>query len=112
MPPPGPFEFVFDRGCFHGFDEAEERARFAAHVAGLLGPNGVWLSLIGSTEGKPRDVGPPLRSAREVLAAIEPVLELIELRSDIFHGQPESPMVWFCLSRQRKIQAQPSTRRD
>src|SRR5688572_30178987 len=57
--PGGPFDFVFDRGCFHVFDEAEERARFAAHVAAVLAPEGRWLSLIGSTEGPPRDVGPP-----------------------------------------------------
>lgn len=29
-PPGGPFEFVFDCGCFHVFDEPEDRARFAA----------------------------------------------------------------------------------
>ncbi len=31
--PDGPFDFIFDRGCFHVFDEQEERTRFAAHVA-------------------------------------------------------------------------------
>jgi SAM-dependent methyltransferase len=30
--PDGPFQFVFDRGCFHVFDEPEERVRFAAQV--------------------------------------------------------------------------------
>jgi SAM-dependent methyltransferase len=28
----GPFQFIFDRGCFHVFDEPEERARFSAQV--------------------------------------------------------------------------------
>src|SRR5690349_16681532 len=50
-PPGGRFSFVFDRGCFHVFDEPAERARFAAHVAAVLEPGGLWLSLIGSTEG-------------------------------------------------------------
>src|SRR5579863_2607915 len=53
-PPEDSFEFVFDRGCFHVFDEPEERARFAARVAAALVPGGLWLSLIGSTEGGPR----------------------------------------------------------
>jgi len=53
--PEGPFDFVFDRGCFHVFDAPEVRARFAALVAGVLAPGGLWLSLIGSTEGAPRD---------------------------------------------------------
>ncbi len=47
----GPFDFVFDRGCFHVFDQAEERARFAERVASLLAGDGRWLSLIGSTRG-------------------------------------------------------------
>ncbi len=107
-PPDGPFQFVFDRGCFHVFDEPGERQRFAAHVAATLAPGGLWLSLIGSTEGLPREVGPPRRSAREVTLAIEPALEIVELRSAEFRG--DNAKVWFCLSRQRTIPAQPSTR--
>ncbi len=84
----GSFEFVFDRGCFHVFDEPEKRSQFAERVAGMLAPGGLWLSLIGSTEGPPRDVGPPRRSAREVIVAIEPALEIVELRTAEFrsHG--------------------------
>ncbi len=106
--PNGPFDFVFDRGCFHIFDEPEERARFAAHVAAMLTPGGLWLSMIGSTEGPPREVGPPRRSGRQVMLAIEPALEIVELRSAEFrgHGAP----AWLCLSRRRTVLAQPSTR--
>lgn len=106
----GPFQFVFDRGCFHVFDETEERERFAAHVAAVLMPGGLWLSLIGSTEGPPREVGPPRRSAREVVRAIEAALEIIELRSAEFRSHDAK--AWFCLSRQRITPAQPSTRHD
>ncbi|HZQ21878.1 MAG TPA: methyltransferase domain-containing protein [Terriglobales bacterium] len=109
-PPEGPFQFAFDRGCFHVFDEAGERAHFALQVAATLAPGGLWLSLIGSTEGPPREVGPPRRSAREVALAIETALEIIELRSVDFGGHHAK--AWFCLSRQRTIPAQPSTRRD
>lgn len=109
-PEGGPFSFVFDRGCFHVFDGPEEPGRFAAQVAAALAPGGMWLSMIGSTEGPPREVGPPRRSAREVTLAIEPALEIVELRSAEFrgHGAP----AWFCLSRQRRIAAQPSTRHE
>ena len=98
-PPGGPFEFIFDRGCFHIFDEPEERALFAAQVAATLVPGGLWLSLIGSTEGPPREVGPPRRSAREVTFAIESVLEIVELRSTEFHSH--GPKAWFSLARRR-----------
>jgi SAM-dependent methyltransferase len=109
-PPGGPFQFVFDRGCFHVFDEADERLRFAAQVAAALGPGGLWLSLIGSTEGPPGETGPPRRSAREVTLAIEPALEIVELRSAEFRGNDAK--AWFCLSRQRTMPAQSSARRD
>src|SRR6266571_3451841 len=61
-PPDGPFQFVFDRGCFHVFDEPDERQQFAAQVAAALAPGGLWLSLIGSTEGPAR--GSVRRAAR------------------------------------------------
>ena len=103
----GPFELVFDRGCFHVFDEPAERQRFAAQVAAALVPGGLWLSLIGSTEGAPREIGPPRRSALEVTLAIEPALEIVELRSAEFRGTDAK--AWFCLSRRRTMPAQPST---
>jgi SAM-dependent methyltransferase len=109
-PPGGPFHFVFDRGCFHVFDHPEERSRFAEYVAAALESGGLWLSLIGSTEGPPREVGPPRRSAGEITLAVEPALEIVELRSAEFRGNDVK--AWFCLSRRRTIPAQPSTRHD
>jgi SAM-dependent methyltransferase len=108
--PDGPFHFVFDRGCFHVFDDPGERSRFAACVAAALEPGGLWLSLIGSTEGPPREVGPPRRSAHEITLAVEPALEIIELRSTEFRGHDVK--AWFCLSRRRTIPAQSSSRHN
>jgi SAM-dependent methyltransferase len=100
-PPDPPFQFVFDRGCFHVFDEPDERSRFASRVASILAPGGPWLSLIGSTEGPPREVGPPRRSAREVTLALEPALEIVELRGAEFRAH--GAQAWFCLSRRRTV---------
>jgi len=107
----GPFDFVFDRGVFHVFDEAADRARFAARVAGLLRPDGLWLSVVGSTEGPPRDEGPPRRSALDIVTAIEPALEIVSLRTSEFHGDTAGLRAWVCLSRRRTMPARPSTRR-
>ena len=109
--PGGPFQFVFDRGCFHTFDEDHDRARFVQNVAAGLVDGGTWLSLIGSTEGALRDVGPPRRSAREVVNAIEPLLEILQFRSGEFGVYGEQLKAWLCVSRKRTIPAQPSTRR-
>ena len=110
-PSGGPFAFVFDRGCFHAFDDEHERARFAGRVAAELVEDGVWLSLIGSTEGAARQEGPPRRSARDVMNAIEPSLEIVQLRSTVFSVYEQQLKSWLCLSRKRAIPAQPSTRR-
>ena len=111
-PAGAPFDFVFDRGCFHVFDDDAVRAQFAARVARLLAPGGQWLSLIGSTEGPARDTGPPRRTAREVTAAIESVVEIVELRSIYFEALIDSPAkAWLCRARRRDVLAQPSTRR-
>jgi SAM-dependent methyltransferase len=108
-PPAGKFSFVFDRGCFHVFDSAEERSRFAANVARVLADGGVWLSMIGSTEGPPREFGPPRRTARDVIDAVEPVLAIHELSSGQFEG-PFQAAAWRFVARQRATPAQPSTR--
>ncbi|MCA8950204.1 MAG: class I SAM-dependent methyltransferase, partial [Planctomycetes bacterium] len=109
-PAGGPFDLVFDRGCFHVFDEPADRARLAARIAAVLAPAGVWLSLIGSTEGPPRDIGPPRRSLRDVVDAVEPHLEVVSLRSAEFRDQAEPVMAWICVARRRAIAAQPSSR--
>jgi SAM-dependent methyltransferase len=109
-PPGGPFQFVFDRGCFHTFDEDHDRRRFAENVAAVLIAGGLWLSLIGSTEGPPREAGPPRRNAREVIAAIEPWLEILQFRSAEFGVCGEQLKAWLCLARKRTIPAQPSSR--
>jgi SAM-dependent methyltransferase len=108
----GSFGLVFDRGCFHVFDSDEERARFAQRVSTLLAPGGMWLSLMGSTEGGPRDAGPPRRSARDIAHALEPHVELVCLRAIVFDELPgiAAAKAWFCLSRRRDLPAQPSTR--
>ena len=48
--PSGPFDFIFDRGCFHTLDLPEERARLAEIVWNHLNPEGLGVSLSGSTD--------------------------------------------------------------
>ncbi len=107
-----PFDLVFDRGCFHSFDAAEARSRFASHVARVLAPRGMWVSVIGSTEGPARDVGPPRRSARDIAAAVEPSLEIMELRGVSFRDNlPDAVRAWLCVAQKREVPAVASTQR-
>jgi hypothetical protein len=75
----------------------------------VLTTGGHWLSLAGSTEGPAREQGPPRRSARDLVEAVEPVLEIIELRTASFDD--DALKAWRLLSRARELPAQPSTRR-
>jgi len=99
-----PFAFAFDRGCFHSFDDAAERADFAAQLASQLAADGLWLSIIGSTDGPPRDHGPPRRSAREVATAMEPHFEILSLQArDMNANLPSVPRAWVCLMKKRSV---------
>lgn len=109
--PDSGFEFVYDRGCFHVFDDASDQSRFAERVAEALAPGGHWVSLLGSTEGPPREMGPPRRSLRDVANAVEPHLEIVKLEATAFWGDTErEERAWLMVARRRLIPAQPSTR--
>ncbi|MEQ9319434.1 MAG: class I SAM-dependent methyltransferase [Polyangiaceae bacterium] len=106
----GPFDLVFDRGVFHVFDDAGTQADFAARVSALLQPGGLWASLLGSTEGPDRNHGPPRRSLRDIASAVEPSLEIVEVRRHAFAANiPTEAAAWWMIARARRVIAQPST---
>ncbi len=97
-----PFEFAFDRGCFHVMSSSEDRRRFAEQVHGLLVASGLWLSLIGNADEKRDGGGPPQRSASEIVNAVEPYFEVLSLVSSHFETHlPTPPRAWVCLMRKR-----------
>jgi methyl halide transferase len=100
--PGAPFDFVYDRGCLHVFEGREELSRFAWRVADLLAREGMWYSLIGSTDGPPRDTGPPRHSATEIVAAVEPHFEIFDLRSTTFDREGHrQARAWVLVARRR-----------
>ncbi len=105
-PVPGaPFGFLFDRGCFHGFDDPDQRRRFAARAAAVLSDGGVWLSLIGNAD-EPRDGehGPPRRTAREVIGAVEPFFRIASLTAGRFDSDSRpAPLIWVLVARRRSV---------
>lgn len=102
---PGPrFGFAFDRGCFHSFNTDEERQRFAENVAAHLKQDGLWLSLIGNADDKRPGPGPPRRTAKEIVTAVEPSFEILSLASGHFgSNRPDPPRAWVCLMRKRGL---------
>lgn len=107
--PPGPYDAVIDRGCFHLFGDPQDRELIVTKIASVLRTGGRWWSLMGSTEGPPRESGPPRRRARDVVNAIEPHLEIITLESTNFTGAPEGARAWIGVFAKREMEAQPPT---
>ena len=97
-----PFAFAFDRGCFHTLDSASERQTFAMQVNRHLGEKGLWLSVIGNADDECIE-GPPKRTARDIVGAVEPYFEILSLVSSQFETHlPAPPRAWACLMRKRK----------
>ena len=98
-----PFGFAFDRGCFHTLSSDEERKSFAENVNGHLGKDGLWLSLLGNADEQRDGPGPPQRSARDIINAVEPYFEILSLVSGHFgSNRPNLPRAWVCLMRKRR----------
>ena len=98
-----PFGFAFDRGCFHTVDSPQERQSFAEQINRHLGENGLWLSLIGCADEQRLSEGPPKRTARDIVSAVEPYFEILSLVSSHFEAHlPAPPGAWVCLMRKRR----------
>jgi SAM-dependent methyltransferase len=104
-----PFRLAYDRGCFHVFETDAERAALARNVSRHLGAGGLWLSLVGSADGPPHEGGPPRRSARDIVLAVETLFEVLSLEADRFDlGATEGPPAWVCLLRRREAPRGPT----
>ena len=98
-----PFGFAFDRGCFHTLDSDDERKKFAENVNGHLEEDGLWLSLLGNADEQRDGPGPPQRSARDIVNAVEPHFEILSLVTGHFgSNRPNPPRAWVCLMRKRR----------
>ncbi len=97
-----PFDFIFDRGCFHSFDDKDQRRLFAENAAFHLSHKGKWFSLMGNCDEKREGKGPPQRSVTEIASAVEPFFEIQFIASGFFHSTQETPAkAWICLMQKR-----------
>jgi SAM-dependent methyltransferase len=98
-----PFGFAFDRGCFHTVDSPQDRQSFVEQTNRHLGDNGLWLSIIGNADDERLNEGPPKRTARDIVGAVEPYFEILSLVSSQFETHlPAPPRAWVCLMRKRR----------
>jgi SAM-dependent methyltransferase len=99
-----PFGFVFDRGCFHSFSSKDDRRRFAKNVFAHLEKAGLWLTIVGNADEDRQGPGPPQRTAKDIVLAVEPYFEILSLQSSHFgSNRPNPPRAWRCLMRKREV---------
>ncbi len=100
----GEFSFVFDRGFFHSLGSARAQSRAASRIRDVLGKGGLWLSIIGSCDSPPRETGPPMLSARDIVKTVEPYFMILELSAEKMDSKrPEPPPAWKCIMRRREL---------
>jgi len=100
--PESPHDFAYDRAVMHLFEEAEHRERYAANLAASMRPGALYHTLSGSTDGPPRDSGPPRRSATEMIGALEPHFELVSIRETAFDPAGHAgAKAWVIVARRR-----------
>jgi methyl halide transferase len=100
--PGAPFDFVFDRGCFHHPLEDGNLQPFVENVFTNLKEGGLWLTLAGSCDETREGPGPPQISASQIVTAVEPYFEVLSLLAGHFDSnqQPRAKS-WICLMRKR-----------
>jgi cyclopropane fatty-acyl-phospholipid synthase-like methyltransferase len=81
----GPFEAIFDRGCFHVL-APEARAGYAASMKKLLTPNG-FLFLKTFSHLQPGEQGPHRFTREQIRAVFESELEVLDIVDTVYQGQ-------------------------
>src|SRR5690606_16631897 len=95
-----PFEFFFDRGCYHAVRRDAPDA-YAPAVASRLLPGALGLVLTGNAR-EPHDPGPPVVTEEQIRSELGAAFEIVDLREFRFDEAPgvsERFLGWSCLLR-------------
>jgi SAM-dependent methyltransferase len=98
----GPFDFVFDRGCYHVV-RRENAVAYVETLRRLTRPGTLGLVLTGNVR-EPHEPGPPVVSEEQIRAELGSLFDIVQLREFRF-DQVEAVGVrflgWSCLLRRR-----------
>lgn len=97
-----PFPFFFDRGCYHSVRDPDVQA-YMRTLERITAQGSLGLVLTGNArEPHPPGQGPPVVTAEELHAELEPLFEIVRLREFRFDTTEQtgaSPLAWSCLVR-------------
>jgi 2-polyprenyl-3-methyl-5-hydroxy-6-metoxy-1,4-benzoquinol methylase len=92
----GPFDLIFDRGCFHVLP-AERRQDYVSTVAGLLKPGG-YLFLKCFSSLQPGTQGPNRFTSEQIRAIFGSRLQIHAIKETVYQGTLEPlPRALFCV---------------
>jgi SAM-dependent methyltransferase len=96
-----PFDFVFDRGCYHAARQIDQPG-FIKTLKRLTRP-GTRLLLLAGNANEKGPPGPPTMTAAEICGELEPLFEIQLLREFRFEvpAPPEGFLAWSCLMTRR-----------
>jgi SAM-dependent methyltransferase len=95
-----PFDFLFDRGCYHAV-RREDATGYLNAVDRLLRSGARGLILAGNAK-EPHDPGPPVVTEEELRSELGSRFEIVKLnefRFDADLGSDFKPLAWSCLLR-------------
>jgi 2-polyprenyl-3-methyl-5-hydroxy-6-metoxy-1,4-benzoquinol methylase len=81
----GPFDAVFDRGCFHVL-APEQRAGYAETMHRLLAPSG-WLFVKTFSHHQPGEQGPHRFAPEDLRRTFDDRFEVVEILDTVYQGQ-------------------------
>jgi 2-polyprenyl-3-methyl-5-hydroxy-6-metoxy-1,4-benzoquinol methylase len=93
-----PFDFLFDRGCYHAV-RRQNATGYLDAIDRLLRPGATALILAGNAK-EPHDPGPPVVSEEDLRSELGSRFEIIALREfrfDAVLGVDIEPLAWSCL---------------
>ena len=97
-----PFPFFFDRGCYHAVRQIDALA-YVRTLKQVTTPGAIGLLLAGNARCPPPEgQGPPVVSAEELHAELEPAFEIVRLREFYFDTVEKigtAHLAWSCLVR-------------
>jgi methyl halide transferase len=96
-----PFEFVFDRGCFHML-QPPQRPDFVRQLLRVTQPGTIYFLLTGNAK-EPLDPGPPTMSEEEIRASFARNFEIDWIREFRFEvvNLPKQPLAYATLMRRK-----------
>ncbi|MFV0445643.1 MAG: class I SAM-dependent methyltransferase [Planctomycetaceae bacterium] len=96
-----PYDFLFDRGCYHCCRRVDLSAYLRTHQQ--VTTSGSYALVLSGNANDSAAGGPPKLKASEITAEFEPLYRVLQLREFRFEdaGGVPGPLGWSCLMRRR-----------